>query len=423
MLHFFCSRRNWLYVLFFIAFQSFFNGSIGVAKPYKRVLVISGGGINPGFAAGIIAGAQMKGWQPDLIIATCGAGIGATIHHSEQSLKETYDVLMSQNFFKALKSVKIETANLLTLASKLSKAEDHSIYPSIFHNNVLYVPFTFPPLLKNNTFHPTPASAKLILISAKSLFGPEDVGQKREQKPLFQQVFFTDDKTAEFIRGWTLPEQQSYPNTNIARNTETITSQSTMMAMRAGLADPYLLNPLKVNDDYYFAGAIDLYPIDLALALGEEVMATYPMGFSPDYEEISTLTSYGFSQNKRRLETLQHTKVKWIDISDADSVGFNPAPKFIWMTNMIPRTYHLFTSAVAKQWQLGRDRSIEALTVAPGSIVDVRSHLRRPISPRLLDDFSCHNAYEWKTNEVASCISDKVDGCNRRTAKTCTPLR
>ncbi|MGZ3743093.1 MAG: hypothetical protein ACXWRA_04460, partial [Pseudobdellovibrionaceae bacterium] len=56
------------------------------AKPFKRVLVISGGGLNPGLALGIIAGVQEKGWRPDLIIATCGAGLGAAINNSEQSI-------------------------------------------------------------------------------------------------------------------------------------------------------------------------------------------------------------------------------------------------------------------------------------------------------------------------------------------------
>ncbi|RZA08717.1 MAG: hypothetical protein EOP11_04045, partial [Proteobacteria bacterium] len=49
------------------------------ARPFKRALIIGGGGISPGVALGIIEGARAAGYEPDLIIATCGASLGATV--------------------------------------------------------------------------------------------------------------------------------------------------------------------------------------------------------------------------------------------------------------------------------------------------------------------------------------------------------
>ena len=40
------------------------------AKPYAKVLVLSGGGLDAAVYMGIIQGLANRGWQPDLILAT-----------------------------------------------------------------------------------------------------------------------------------------------------------------------------------------------------------------------------------------------------------------------------------------------------------------------------------------------------------------
>lgn len=393
------------------------------AKPFKRVLVISGGGINPGLALGLIAGVQEAGWRPDLIIATCGAGLGTAVYNSEQSITKSYDVLTSPEFFRALHHVVIQTSNGIEILKKLDRAKNTARYPDIFDNNLLFAPQEMPRVLVNEEFNRDPRRPKLIILSARALFFPHQVGQMRSLEPLFQQTYFTDPDTAEYLQGRKLPKKLSYPFTTLMAETLTISTETAPSAARAGIADPYLLNPSVVDGYYHFTGAVDLYPLDLAVSLGDEVMASYPASLFLDYEDVAVKAGFGFKQTARALEAIQHKDVKWIDINGADALSFNPSRLVVVMRSGIPNDPMKFKLGVGKQWSFGRDRAREALKAAPGNLLDVRNHIRKPINPKLLEDFSCKNAYEWKTDRRDSCVSDKTSNCDRTKAKTCLPIR
>lgn len=392
-------------------------------KPYKRVLVISGGGLNPGFAVGIIAGVQEMGWRPDLIIATCGAGSGSSIVHSEVSIVDSFEKLRSREHFEILKRFHIDNPNGIELIQKLQEAKNTSVYPDIFENNLLKAPSQLPSVLKHNEFRSESEGPKLLVLAAKALFGPQDVGATRRYEPLFQMVYFTDSVTGSYLNGMPLPFSKSFPMTTLASETMVESSVSILNAVRGGAADPYLLNPSLIKGSYYFTGAVELYPLDIARALGDEVVATYPSALFEEYEDDAIYSAFGFKQTTRALEAIQHHDVKWIDQWGADSVSFKPDRLLFLMTSTIPKNFGEFQRAVVKQWDLGRSRAKEALAAAPGNLLDVRHHLRKPINPKLLDDFSCRNAFEWKTEHRASCLSDRTSQCDRSIAKRCTPIR
>ncbi|HEY8271827.1 MAG TPA: hypothetical protein VIG33_13130 [Pseudobdellovibrionaceae bacterium] len=400
-----------------------FHCDIGAAKPFKKVLVISGGGVNPGLALGIIAGVQEKGWRPDLIIATCGAGIGSAIYNSEQSIAGSFEVLRSWEFYKTLSRIEIETPNGLDMFDKLKKAKNTFVYPSLFAGNLLHAPEEFFLQLKNPEFNQNPALPKVIILSARAFFGPSQVGQVRPFAPIFQQVYFTDAGTAEYLKGRKLPKKYSYPFTTLTEDTLAISEHDTITASRAGGADPYLLNPSLVDGYYHFSGAVDLFPLDLAVSLGDEVVATYPASLFQDYEDVAVVSGFGFKQTTRALEAIQHKDVKWIDISGADDLSFNPSRLILLMRSGIPTDFTEFQLGVGKQWSFGRDRANEAIRMASGKVTDIRFHLRKPINPKLAEDFSCKNANEWKTDQRDSCVNDKSAECNRALAKKCVPIR
>jgi len=399
-------------------------GSLALqAKPFKRVLVISGGGINPGLAVGMIAGVQASGWNPDLVIATCGAGIGSIVNNSQKDIIGSLDLMKTREFFDAVSLVKIETSSGLTLIKKLDKAKDTSIYPDIFQTLLLHSPDSFPKLIKTTEFNRDPAQPKLILVSSRSHFGPNDVGQIRNGHPMFQEVFFTDPDTARLLKGWRLPEKFSFPYTTVQNDTEALSKYDLITAMRAGIADPYLLNPLFLDGNYYFTGAIDLYPIDLAAALGDEVVASYPASLFQEYEDVAFNSAFGFKQTARALEAIQHRDVKWVDINGMDDFSFNPKREFINMKSGIPESHSKFQTTIAQQWNFGFERGKEAIAAAPGKLIDVRTHLRKPINPKLRDEFTCKNAYEWSTDRRDSCLSDDAPECDRDANEKCTPIR
>lgn len=393
------------------------------AKPFKRVLVINGGGINPGIAVGIIDGVKSMGWNPDLIIATCGANIGSSINNSEGKTNSNLEKLKSQEFFKVMNLVKIQTSSVFEMVNKIEEAKNTTKYPSIFSKVLLNAPDQLPKIFNTTEFSSDDSRPRMIFLSGRALFGPNDAGKPRRKEPLFQQVYFTDRQTAQYFDGWMLAPEYAYPNSTIEGKTVTITNVDTLTATRAGLADPYLLNPSFLADAYHFTGAIDLYPIDLANYLGDEVITTYPAALFLEHEDRVINAAFGFKQTRRALDAIQNKNVKWIDISGMDELGFNPKAEFLTMVSTIPTNYNQFVTGVSKQWTFGFERAKEALSVAPGNTLDVRTHLRKPINPKLREEFSCKNANEWKTGSRSSCTSDSTPDCNRNSASSCTPIR
>jgi hypothetical protein len=410
-----------IFLLLMVSLVSFAGAQ---EKPFKRVLVISGGGINPGVALGMIAGVKEMGWKPDLVIATCGAGITSAVYNSEQSIVDSFEVVRSRTFFEAISEFRINKPNGIEMIQKLEKAKNTNRYPDIFHGNLLWGPQKFPThILKTTAFNRDSSKTKFLFISSRALFGPEQAGRRRNSSPLFKVTYYTDPDTAEFLKGRELPAKDVYPNTTLAKDTLTFSHVDVFTAMRAGIADPYFLNPGIVDGHYQFTGAVDLYPIDLAVSLGEQVIAGYPAGLFLDYEDLVFKSGFGFKQTTKALEAIQHKDVKWMDLSGMDTVAFNPQRWAVVMTSGIPTDFTEYRLGIGRQWTFGHDRAKEALTVAPGAVTDVRSHLRRPINPELLKDFSCKNANEWKTDKRDQCLDDKTRGCERKTAKSCTPIR
>lgn len=407
---------------FFISFLLFFS-STSDAKPFKRVLVLSGGGIAPGIPLGIIAGLKEKGWQPDLIIGTCGSGLGAAIFNSEQSIAKSFSIVTSPEVFDALKRAKISTSNLFDIQDLLIKGNNTRLYPPIFKQTLLKSPDDFIVPLQNRYFLNSSHDTRAIIIAAEATFGPNDEGLPRLHKPLFKQVYFTDSDTAQWLQSRQLSIRNSFPVTTIERKTEVIDNADLMTAARAGFADPFLLNPSIINGNYFFTGAVDLYPIELAESLGDEVIATYPVKLFESYQDNAIYATFGYRQSERVIDAIQNKNVKWIDVSGDEELIFDPKRILLTMVSGVPDDYMEFKLKVGEQWSFGRARAIESLKFAPGTKKDVRLHLRRPINPKLKEKFSCENAYEWKTNNSEKCFYDKTSGCNRKTAQWCRPLR
>lgn len=392
-------------------------------KKFKRVLVLSGGGMAPGIPLGIIAGLQQSGWRPDLIIGTCGSGLGAAVFNSEQSSSKALDIVTAPSMFEAFRRIRVATSDVRDALEILKVGIDTRYYPPLFDKTILRSPEYSHVPLSSETFRHGPRDTRAIILAARSLFSPKDQGLPRQTKPIFQQVYITDPETQKAIGSWELATLQSYPVTSLQREGRSLSGISLVNAARAGFADPFFLNPIKIQNDYYFTGAIDLYPIDLALSLGDEVIATYPVKLFEGYQDNAIYSAFGFTQSSRVLKAIQNTDVKWIDVSGDTELVFDPKRFLLTLKSGVPETYEEFKQGVFAQWEFGRTRAIEALEHAPGRSRNYRGHLRRPINPKLIERFVCSNAYEWQTESATNCIRDVDSGCDRTQAQWCHPLR
>lgn len=396
----------------------------GSGKKFKRALVLSGGGMTPAVGLGILNAAEQAGWKPDVIISTCGASMSAAIYNAYLESKSSLAFAQSREFLAVMQSVKVETSNVLKLKKKFDglNGEYKGKIPPIFSGLILNYPEKMEGILPVATFNQSNSGPRFIVVSAQAHFKPADVGQPVAGRKLFTQALFTDPDTAELLKDFKSPIAMTYPDSFVTPEVAVISNQSMEVAARAGFADPFLLNPSVVDDNYYFTGALDLFPTELANSLADEVFITAPVSLFKDYEDLAIMSTFGFKQTTRALQILNDNSVKWIDMNGMGKLKMDPAPQFLTLRSQVPSDPEEFKKAIQKQFDFGSARMQEALQLQMNK-PPTRKHLREPISPALYKSFTCDNAYLWETSDARNCNHDGFEGCDRKTATSCTPLR
>lgn len=344
------------------------------AQPFKRALVIGGGGISPGVALGVIAGAQAAGYKPDVILSSCGSSLGAALYSSFGNAEEALAYAKSKKFYRQLSGmVKIDSRLALRLKGRLDRAASApQVIPDLFQNTILEVPEDVTGLLPNDRF-PT-KGPKLIVLAAKALFSPSSAGLDPGPGPLYRETFITDAGTARLLRGRHSTVKENFPYSRVAAKTEAISGVSLSQAARASISDPYYLNPARIGDDYYFGGAVDLFPAETALELAEEVLMNFPTGLYSYYENLAIETTFGFSQSDRTTLVGERRDVKWLDTAGTIALSLDPALFGIFFVNKIPRTHAKYAEMIDKQFRFGYERAVHAVK-AQRDRVNQRGHL------------------------------------------------
>jgi hypothetical protein len=412
-------------VLALVLLNNTFAGLADAAnKPFKRALIIGGGGIQPGLGLGYLAAAEAMGWKPDIIIATCGAAMPSVVYEKFQNAKDSLEFTKSQGFFDTLQKVKIENPSLLGIQKKFKDLEKYpNTIPDFFKGNALYIPEFLNSALTNEYFRHEEGKTRIIVISARAHFKREDVGKPKANLMRFTEVLMTDTDTAGYFKNYLSPVNNAFPNLTIDQKIEATSLVSLETAMRASVSDPFLVNPGLYDNDFYFTGAADLYPIDIANYLAEEVISTYPVSLFQDYENLAIKSTFGENQSKRVLYAIQDDNIKWIDQAlPPKDISFDPKPEFLTLTNGIPTNPDVYQRKIQQQYNHGYERMKELLSIKQTKGPYTR-HLREPINPALYKSFTCDNANVWKTDERNICYVDSSSGCDRKTARVCTPIR
>lgn len=345
---------------------------------FKRALVISGGGIAPGMALGLIHGAKAAGYHPDIIIVTCGASIGAGIAHSYPDHQQAKDFLTSPEFYQILvNNVSIDTRFVFPILTKLEKAtQDLTRMPYLFSDTILDAPERLESFLPGDKFTNTKNKPRYLVLAAKANFGPNDFDHSLHGGAFFKQVYFTDADTAQKLKNFPSPIQRLFPDSRVEKTTEVISNVSFTEAVRASISDPILINPAKIGNDYYFSGGVDLFPVETAQALADEVLITYPSGLYPTLIDMTIYTTFGFSQSNRALAAGRAKDVRWIDVQGLEKIVFDPQAHGMLILNHIPDSFAEFNQLTKEQYSLGYHRALEAVKTKPGT-KNNRSHLRK----------------------------------------------
>ena len=339
-------------------------------KKYRLAMIFNGGGFKTAMFLGIYKGFKNNGLAPDLVIGTCGGSVAASISHMIENPDKQLDFLLSREFYQFLKSISFNP-NYSSLGSALLLARRmyfhygrKGIIPNIFERYLMNVPQYFDISSFNNGFDVNHQAT--IVVAAKLLFDRDDVEKHRGERKLFQEVLFTDYATADKIRSLNFHAPlANISGSSVMKEVDVISNVSISDAVRASIADMFLMEPkyLSENGTYANTGAIDIYPIELAMGLAEEVVILKSSKYT--FVELSgVLATYNVNHNDRYKDVYNREIQYIVKTGDFPSeLDFFPKPN-LWkwkMESQIPETYELFREKILEQYEYGYQRAVSAI--------------------------------------------------------------
>lgn len=339
------------------------------AKPYKRVAVFAGGGFEFTQFLGMMEALEESGKKPDLIIASCGGGLAATIVANTPDVKSRKDFIMSKAFKDLLRQA-VPTSKIGSLwgmyswYSKRKGEASGKFIPDIFKEYLVNIPNELPVPEFSDGFVKT--SIPIIIVGGRALFTPEQVGQNINKK-LYREMFFTTPDVAPYLQGKKSPVALLSPQSTIESDVEVVTNYKMTEAARAAITSPFLLPPTLIRGEYLVGGSIDLYPLELARSLGDEVIMTYGEGYSESGNSKIVKASYQYNPNERLQVVHDLSATWWVDFTDRERTlkkknGLGVVEGTLSASFRMPEDDDAFNTHILAHYEYGKTRTLEALS-------------------------------------------------------------
>ena len=356
----------------------------------------------------MIEEAEHEGQSPDVIVASCGGAIAALVANQIQSNEDRKELIESKVFYEFLRTNdNLDHTSLFWVLGKMVKMfwQLHIVsadtVPDTFSDVLLMadaVPERHAPESLRRPF--LASGIRVVIVAGRMLFAPEDVGSDRNGRKLFQEVFFTDDETAELLKGFNSPVGESFAASSVMKETEVLPDALPVQATRASVADPLMVKAVRLKDGYYYAtGAIDLYPLELAHQLADEVLMQFSSGFDSLIDGPTILITFRYDMNERLRKVTSSEATHWIDMTDegevASKYGFDLHANILTLSvdKMIPDDYGLYRERVARLWEFGKCRMRQALRTT----VNGKAHIKH------MDDRNTYPAIRQARVPVDDC--------------------
>lgn len=288
-------------------------------KPYQRSVVFSGGGTRFVLYCGIYAAMVEHDLKPDNIIATCGAAISTAIIQAFPNPKDIIDYLESEEFCNFV--MEVEMTNQIRL-DKLPlyclkhayKNEKAPVLLDIYNKYFMEMTQDMATLLPslNQVEESAPTS---IILGAKINYSSDEIGSKRNNRKLFQKVWIPSENcNSAVLERLTALDNAIDPGSAVASTPFILKGLKPLQAARISMSDMFYVAPAQYQGDYYLGGAVDLMPIELALALANQVWIEKKDPYKK-FEEGLVNAVFGYSGNKR-LEQIKQYQVNQIDTTN-----------------------------------------------------------------------------------------------------------
>lgn len=330
-------------------------------------MVLAGGGFRFGYYLGMHAAAVDAGRAPDLLLATCGGAIAGAIIAGLPDTASRKAWLMSPRmhaFFGELRSgPRASPLRALTqVALRRMRSAPAARIPDLYNDYL----FEIPPILPL----PAPLSPQvsavpsLAILGGRLLFGPDEAGQARGDRPLYQITLFASERIAALADG--LPAAMREWTNTVAPTLHVNTTTTMADAARISITDMFYFKAQQANNAHYTGGAIDLMPIELARQLAHHIS----MEIKQPYDQLMAIPAlravFGIDGNQRMRHVHAQHADTWIDTSDAPTAlrGTGIQKRIDWRRNRIqliaPASYDQYAADIETQWRYGYERARKA---------------------------------------------------------------
>jgi predicted acylesterase/phospholipase RssA len=339
-------------------------------KKYQRCLVMSGGGFRFAYYLGIHAALQRIGKMPDLLLASCGGAIAAAIIHalpddaSRRAWVESRDMYA---FWRDLQpNPKATLANTLSGAARRWLSKEARIIPDLFDDYLFEIPARLP-LPGNTQYDGHPAVA---IIAGELLFDRSEVGQPRGNRKLFAETVMCEQAAATLLNGMQSPmHSDAWGANTIAAPLLTEVNMPIAEAARASICDMFYFRCHSWQGKHYIGGALDLFPIEIAHRLAEQVV----MELKGPYDSVFAIPAlravFGTDGKRRLNHVLAQSANQWVDTADMERMLNNPSvrKRIAWTSNRVelvpPATYQAYVDGIDAQWRFGYQRGLAGFGV------------------------------------------------------------
>ena len=345
-------------------------------------MVLAGGGFRFGYYLGLHAAAIDAGQEPDLLLATCGGAVAGAIIAGLPDTASRKAWLRSPQMYEFLSGFKSSerarpVSALWDIARRRLTSGDAVRVPDLFNDYLFEMPQPIP-LPPSTPSSSTLGSARdvagrrpaLAIIGGKLLFGPQEVGQPRLGRPIYDVILFCDDRTAALADG--LPSAIGVDGWSdaVAPVLQVDTAMPVADAARISIADMVYFRCQTARGADYTGGVIDLFPIELARGLAHHVT----MEMKEAYDELlaapALRAAFGFDGNRRLRHVHAQPVDVWVDTSDVRGAmrGGGMQKRLDWRRNRIrlmpPVSYARYLADVEALWDFGYQRGQEAYSLA-----------------------------------------------------------
>ena len=341
-------------------------------EKFKRAIIFSGGGTRSMIYLGMFSALEESGLKPDMIIASCGGALAATVINAFSDNFSRKEYLKSEEYYQFVSNT------ILTGQRKLSEIGLFSLKKILNKKNAPYIEDVFSrylvemdqdlskhfPSLKNVQMS---QEISTLIIGSEILFDPKETNQKRNHRKLYQKIVFTDSKTANSIN----PKQiimhsENFRNSAVEEHSKIETNFTMLESTRISVSDMFYVKPVFHQGKYFAGGAIDLIPIELAKHLADEVIIEKKQSYNKT-EEAFVRAVLGYSGNERLKEIEKQFPDLQIDTTNIkkDLEGHYLKKSINWRKFEIgfsfPKDHNQFSDDMEKQWQYGFDQTMKIL--------------------------------------------------------------